>query len=137
MPYRQTVSEVMKRTRVQEVNERDSVSKAIHRLDQFSISALPVRSNEGKYVGVISKSDIASDRFLKALAAKRSPDTILVMEIMNRNSPLYVRETDLVRDAIHLMHKHRIHRLFVSNAQYQMIGVISTSDILRLLVLTL
>ena len=136
MPYQQAVSQVMKRTRVQEVNERDSVAKAIHLLDQFNISALPVRNNEKRYVGVISKSDIASDRFLKALQSKRSPDTILVLEIMNRNPPLYVQETDLTRDAIHMMHKHHVHRLFVANAQYQMIGVISTSDILRLLVLT-
>src|SRR4051794_39745931 len=87
MVYRQPVKQLIKQGRVLDINERDSVSKAIQFLDEHNISALPVRSNEGKYVGVISKSDIASVRFLKALQAKRSPDAILVIEIMNRTAP--------------------------------------------------
>lgn len=135
MLYSQPVKQAMKRGKIYDVNERDPVSIAIELLDKYNISALPVKSNEGKYTGVISKSDIASIRFLKALQAKRTPESILIREIMNQTPPVFVMETDPVHQAIALMHKRHIHRLFVADKDYQLTGVISTSDILRLLVL--
>ena len=125
----------MKSATIREVNETDSVLLAVQLLDQSSISALPVRSaDKGIYSGVISKSDIASLRFMRLLQAKRDPQHILVRELMNQNPPMYVMETDAVQTAITLMHQKHIHRLFVADAQNQLVGVVSTSDILRLLV---
>ncbi len=125
----------MKSATIREVNETDSVFLAVQLLDQCNISALPVRSADKTiYSGVISKSDIASLRFLKTLQAKRDPQHILVRELMNQNPPLYVMDTDTVQTAITLMHQKHIHRLFVADAENQLVGVVSTSDILRLLV---
>lgn len=134
MSHKQPVCQVMRRSKIHDAKETDSVAKVIRLLDECDISALPVRSSEGKYSGVISKSDIASIRFLRLLKANRSPDTILVLEIMNRNPPIYIMENAPVQEAITIMHKRHIHRLFVADADYQLIGVISTADILRLLV---
>jgi CBS domain-containing protein len=125
----------MSRRRIRDVHEAEPLSKAFELLDQSNVGALPVKSSEGKYSGVISKSDIASIRLLKLLNGGRTPDTILVREVMNRTAPLYVMETASVQEAVTLMHKRGIHRLFVADARYQLIGVVSTSDILRLLVL--
>jgi CBS domain-containing protein len=132
--YSQPIHQIMKQIAIREVKETDSVSTAIQRLDQCNISALPVRSEAGIYSGVISKSDIASLRLLKLIQAKRNPDHILVREIMNRTPPIYVMEHETLQTALHQMHQRHIHRLFVADAEYQLIGVISTSDIIRLLV---
>lgn len=134
MVYRQPIKQIMKKVSIREVKETDSISRAIQLLDQCNISALPVRSEVGVYSGVISKSDIASLRFLGTIKSKRNPDNILVREIMNRTPPIYVMENDPIQMAITQMHQRHIHRLFVADDDYQLIGVISTSDILRLLV---
>lgn len=134
MSHKQPVHQVMRRSKIHDIKETDSVAKAIRMLDECNVSALPVRSDEGKYSGVISKSDIASARFLRLLKANRSPDSILVLEVMNRTAPIYVMENDAVQHAITIMHKRHIHRLFVADADYQLTGVVSTSDIIRLLV---
>jgi CBS domain-containing protein len=134
MLYKQAVKQIMKRSKVYDVKQTDSVTKAIQLLDECNISALPVRSSEGKFCGVISKSDIASRRFLQALKVKHSPDLILVADVMNRTPPIYVMEEDPVEVAINMMHKRHIHRLFVADNNYELTGVISTTDVIRLLV---
>lgn len=136
MQFRHTVKQVMRQGKIQDVRETDSVVKAIQLMDDCNVSALPVRSSEGKYSGVISKTDIASKKFVRSLKTKSSPESILVLEVMNRTAPLYVMETDSVQQAITLMHKRHIHRLFVADDDFQLVGVISTTDILRLLVVT-
>jgi CBS domain-containing protein len=135
--YHQPVKQVMKRgVTIQDIRETDSLARAIQILDMCDISALPVRNQEGIYSGVLSKSDIVSQRFLKMLKANRSPEGILVQELMNRTPPLFVMEDDTVQEAITILHRRHIHRLFVADAAGQISGVISTSDILRLLVLS-
>jgi CBS domain-containing protein len=134
MLHKQPVKQIMTRHKVYDVKQTDTVAKAIQLLDEFNISALPVRSSDEKYCGVISKSDIASKRFLQALKIKHSPDAILVADLMNRTSPIYVMEEDPIEAAISVMYKRHIHRLFVSDADYQLTGVVSTSDIIRFLV---
>lgn len=136
MSYMQPVRLVMSRRKIQDVYETDPLSKAFDLLEHSNSGALPVKSAEGKYVGVISKSDIASTRLLKLLRAGRSPDVIRIRDIMNRTAPIYVLETAPIQEAVALMHKRGIHRLFVADAHYQLIGAVSTSDILRLLVLS-
>lgn len=136
MQFKHTVKQVMRQGKIQDVRETDSVVKAIQLMDECNVSALPVRSSEGKYSGVISKTDIASKKFVRLLKAKASPESILVLEVMNRTAPLYVMETDNIQQAIALMHKRHIHRLFVADDDFQLVGVISTTDVLRLLVVS-
>ena len=126
----------MRRTLVCEVKESDSVTKAIQLMDRCDISALPVQSPLGRYCGVISKSDIASIRMLNALKIRGQAERIQVGEIMNRTPPLYVMENDPIQEAISQMHRRHIHRLFVSDQDYQLIGVVSMSDIIRMLMVS-
>lgn len=134
MIFKQTVKQIMRKATVREVKESDPVAKAIQLMDQCDISALPVRSKIGGYCGVISKSDIASQRMLSVLNTGRSPLQIRVGDVMNRTPPLYVMEDAPIQEAISQMHRRHIHRLFVADADYQLVGVISTTDIIRLLV---
>ncbi len=126
------VKDVMTRCAVIGVHEYDSVAKAIALMDRHGISALPVlRVNT--FVGVLSKSDIASERFLAELADGKTPDQIFVKALMNHTVPLSVMETQPVRAAVELMHRRGIHRVFVTNAEHVLTGVLSTTNVLKLL----
>lgn len=133
--FRQPVKQLMRQGKIQDVQETDPVSRAIQLLDDCNVSALPVRGSDGKYSGVITTTDIASKKFVRLLKAKLNPDQILVLEVMNKTAPLYVMETDSIQQAISLMHKRHIHRLFVADQDFQLVGVISTTDIIRLLMM--
>ena len=130
----QPVKQVMKNVTIREVRETDPVATAILLLDQCNISALPVRSDAGVYSGVISKSDIASIRFLRLMQSHRSPDHVLVREVMNHTAPIYVHESASLQKAVTEMYRRHIHRLFVADDDSRLVGIISTTDILRLLV---
>ena len=136
MIFTQPVKQIMRKTSVREVKESDTVVKAIQIMDQCEIRALPVRSKIGGYCGVISKSDIASMKMLAALNTHHTPSSIHVGEVMNRTPPIYVMQDAPIQEAITQMHRRHIHRLFVADADYQLVGVVSTTDIIRLLMLT-
>lgn len=127
---------VMK-SKVTDVLETDTVAKALALLDEKEISAMPVRSTDGTYKGVLSRTDIASQRFFSILKDRGGPEHVLVHEIMNKTPPVFVREETTIKEAAAIMHRRHIHRLFVAGKNNQLIGVVSTSDILRLVVLTI
>ena len=133
MAYNQYVKQIMRRAKVLDVSIYDSVTKAIEQLDLANVSALPVRDAVGTYIGVISKTDIASKRFLELLNKRGRADNIMVEEMMNLTPPLVVQEFSPVQDAINLMHQRHIRRVFVVNSSNELIGVVSTTDIMRLL----
>ena len=128
------VKHVMSRCHVQVISEYDSVAHAITLLDDHGISAMPVQSSAGRYVGVISKSDIASVRFMQALQRQHSPDKIYVKELMNRTVPLIVNHEQRVQEAIRIMFQRHIHRVFVVDSGNRLCGTLSTTDILKMLV---
>jgi len=127
-----TVKQVMNKSRVKILDEYDTVLTAVTHMDKENISALPVKSKEGQYVGVISKTDIASLRFLKMIQGKNA-EQLYVKDLMNRVTPFYVMETQPISDAIAIMHKHHFHRVFVSDSQHKICGIVSTTDVIKLL----
>lgn len=136
MPFQQPVKMVMK-AKVTDILETDTVSKALQILDEGEISAVPVRSADGTYKGVLSRTDIASLRFFSVLKGRGGPEYILVHEVMNKTPPIFVREETTIKEAAAIMHRRHIHRLFVAGKNNQLIGVVSTSDILRMVVVSI
>lgn len=128
------IRNIMNRKQVQVVDEFEPVARAIELMDHYNISALPVKNNINKYIGVISKSDIASPRFLAAIHEKGTVDEVIIKSVMNNTVPLLIRDEQPVIDAIRLMHQRHIHRLFVVDEHRHLCGTLSSSDILRLLV---
>jgi CBS domain-containing protein len=126
------VKNVMSRHGVRAVQELDTLVSAIHLMDAGDISALPVKGSGGHMVGVLSRTDIASDRFL-VLLKEHPPEALLVRQLMNRTPPVCIQDDQPVADAVALMHKRDIHRVFVTNAQQHVIGILSSSDIIKLL----
>jgi len=128
------VQRIMNSRHIRILDEYDSVLTAIRHMDENNISALPVKNDSGQYTGVLSKTDIASLRFLK-LIQQTAPDKLPVKLLMNRTPPMYVMATQPIADAVALMHKHHIRRVFVSDAKHKICGIVSTTDIIKLLFL--
>lgn len=57
-------------------------------------------------------------------------NSIQVSEFIHKK-PIYVRPDDLLSDVIRKCTEHNIHRVFVVNEDFEPIGVVSLTDILR------
>jgi CBS domain-containing protein len=126
------VKNVVRRTVIYCVKELDSLTTAIRYMEDGEVSALPVITEEGNFAGVITKSDITSSRFIKLLA-DRPIERIPVKLLMNKNLPVSVNESQTLADVVTIMHRRHIHRVFVTDADHRIIGLISTTDIIKLL----
>jgi CBS domain-containing protein len=87
------------------------------------IRRLPVMDN-GRLAGIITLSDIRSTR---------AADQSIVAQIMTPN-PIVVSPDATVGEAAQLMLEHRISGLPVVDARGRLVGIITESDIFRLVV---
>jgi CBS domain-containing protein len=124
------VDELMQRN-VKTVRSDDSVAEAIVALADAHVSGMPVVDRAGKVVGVVSTTDVLA-------AEAESPDGVggeddwqntPVRDIMTPH-PFSIAPSDDVREAARQMLYAEVHRLFVSEGG-QVVGIISTSDIVR------
>ena len=111
------------------VSEGDTLARVIEVFGQAKISGAPVVNAEGSYVGVISKTDLASYKLVQKLQAGKTIDTITAQELMNPNPPMCVPEDGPIDNAVELMDKHQVHRIFVTNPAGQIIGIVTTLDV--------
>lgn len=106
-------------------------------LVENEISGAPVRDGEGRIVGVVSLFDIAavaSDGEEGSGGSEDPRDGLFVADIM---TPVVhsVTEDATVSEVAAAMLKGHLHRLLVTR-ENQVVGIISTSDLLGLLVTT-
>jgi CBS domain-containing protein len=91
-----------------------------------NISSL-VTTDQGQPVGIITDRDLRN----KVVALGRNPAELTVREIMN--SPLItIADDEFLFEALHLLSRHRIHRLAVTAPDGSLAGIITDSDILRI-----
>ncbi len=89
-------------------------------LERNKVGAIPVVDSDGKPVGIVSATDLATD--LKA----GSP----VSKVMTE--PVYtVPQYDDVSTAARIMRNHKIHRVVVTHEQ-EVVGMLSAFDLLKL-----
>jgi CBS domain-containing protein len=124
------VRELMQKD-VKTVNLDVVVNDAVVTLAESHISALPVVDGMGRMVGVISSTDILSSEAeaQDPVAREALFEGTMVRDLMTAR-PLTVSPEADVREAAQQMLYAEIHRLFVTNGD-QVIGVISTTDIVR------
>jgi CBS domain-containing protein len=124
------VAELMQ-TDVQSVSPDAVVGEVAIALAESRISALPVVDGLGQLIGVISATDILAleeeSESRKARAAVLQKTT--VRDLMTPQ-PLTTSPDAEVKDAARRMLDTDVHRLFVI-ADGRMVGVISTTDIMR------
>ncbi len=118
-------------TKVIQFGEDDTAAFAIKMLERCRISGAPVINKDGKYVGVLSKTDLLCTRLIRHMEARNSLDSLCVKEIMHVAPLITVDEHHPVERTAKIMLDKHIHRVFVKNRQGQIIGIVTSFDILK------
>jgi CBS domain-containing protein len=116
---------------VKTISATDLIEDAVMLMADQHVSGLPVVDDDGRFVGVISSSDI-----LEALAEHAEPrdreqvfTKTEVRELMTPR-PQTIGPEATIRDAAQRMLYLEVHRLFVET-DGRLMGVISTTDLVR------
>lgn len=127
------VADIMQ-TDLKVIAATDMVEEAITLLADNHVSGLPVVDGDGRFVGVLSNSDI-----LEALAEHADPaerEQVLaqteVRELMTPR-PQTIAPDASIRDAAQRILYLEVHRLFVEE-HGKLLGVVSTTDLVRAMV---
>jgi CBS domain-containing protein len=110
----------------------ESLQEAARQLEESEISGAPVVDSAGLLVGVLSETDLVRARATEHLW-NRWPG-LKVRHLMH--SPVLTADrTMTVEEAAMLMERAHVHRLVVvADDQQTPIGVVSTSDLVRVMV---
>jgi CBS domain-containing protein len=116
--------EIMKRE-ITRVSPTDTVQTATREMRDANIGFLPVCYPSGRVIGVVTDRDVA----VRLVAANRSSNAS-VSEIMTSDL-IACRPADDLHHAEELMGHHHVSRILCTDENYQLLGVISLSDIAR------
>lgn len=123
------VSELIgSRKEVYSVSDEMSVHLAAQYLREKQVRSVGVIDAKGKLVGVLSQSDIAD----KVAAENKCPAWMKVSDIMTRELVAVTPEMAL-DECLRLMEKHGIFHLLVLDAQEKYRGMLSVTDMLRVI----
>ncbi|MGB7347237.1 MAG: CBS domain-containing protein [Pirellulaceae bacterium] len=141
------VSSVMQR-RLVKVNERDTIQKAVDKLTENHLSALPVVNEEDELVGILSVSDLLR---LVQDAERTLEDNMsvygdcywlaeLVRDMLGDDdvasamteTPFTARQDDPLQEVARLMLEHQIHHVPITSDGKQLVGMVSSVDFVRL-----
>lgn len=148
-----TASEIMS-TKIVRLSKDMELSEAFAMFHRHKVSAFPVVDHEAKYVGVISQTDMIpmlkpmNDLSDSSLAGRGPATGILnakdsspvyrfllsgtVEDVMTPSSFVFHQKVP-VREIANMMKRLKIHRVYITGNDFQLLGVISTLDIVRLL----
>jgi CBS domain-containing protein len=120
-------------TPVTSVKESDTVLTALHKLDAKNFSALAVTDDSGRLTGNFSASD------LRGLYAEHFPSFLKpVHEFLEEhspgsNAPQVAMDDATLADVVKQLREGKLHRLWVVNGDFKPVGVISLTDIMKLI----
>lgn len=102
----------------------DSLTSASDLLAALAISGVPVRNREGKFVGVLSQSDLANPILRGSLRNPKVEDVMTqdVFTVFPEEAALFAAIT---------MARHDVHRVFVIEPDGTVIGVVTSLDLVR------
>lgn len=107
------------------VRDKMTVRELAEFLVEHEISGAPVENRSGTLVGMVSLVDVAK-------AATRGDRSVTAAEIMTPDIVSVRHDAEVAEVAQVLLDQH-LHRLLVSDRD-RMVGIVSTSDLLGLLV---
>jgi len=95
------------------------VYEALEAMSRYRISGLPVVDKGGKLVGILTNRD------LRFCTQRELP----IRELMTAENLVTVPKGTTLEQAKELLHKHRIEKLPVVDAQFRVVGLITVKDI--------
>ncbi|MBY0355041.1 MAG: IMP dehydrogenase [Rickettsiales bacterium] len=98
-----------------------TLADALSLMVKHGISGIPVTEPNGKLVGILTNRDV---RFASNKRQK-------IADLMTSEDLITVKEGASPETAKKLLHKHRIEKLIVVDAQYRCIGLITVKDITK------
>src|SRR5207249_5106651 len=116
------------RKEVYTVSEESSVHQVAQYLRAKEVRTVGVLGADGRLTGVISQSDISD----KVAAENKCPAWMKVSDVMSRNLISVSLEMTL-EDCLALMDKHNVYHLLVMDGRNNFHGMVSVSDLLRVL----
>jgi len=133
--FEQPVSLIMTTGDIITANVDDQAVDVFRRLKDGHINHVPVLA-EGKLVGIVSSSDWlkVSDygRGTPSTFPPRLPAKGTVEEVMTKNLET-IRPTTTIRRAAELLVEGQFHSLLVTASDGELLGIVTTSDIIRTL----
>lgn len=131
-PLEQPVSLIMTTGDLITADAEDDLAVALEVFRQGRISHIPVLREGSKLVGVVSPADILK---LPAPphASKRGRTGIHISDVMTRNIET-IRPTVQLRHAAQLFISGGFHSLLVTASDGELVGIVTTSDIIRALI---
>ena len=93
---------------------------------------------KGKVVGIMTRSDVRSAEPSMATTLNVWEMNYLLAQLRVRDvmtkKPITIHPEDTIKKAAELMHEHRIGALPVVDLQGQLVGIITESDVFRILI---
>jgi CBS domain-containing protein len=96
---------------------------------EHRVSGFPVTDGAGTVVGVVTETDLVALVAGQRRRGHRTAGDATAGDLMSRPA-VTVGPGDLVKTAARLMHKHRLQRLPVVDADGRLAGIVSRSDVL-------
>jgi CBS domain-containing protein len=104
-----------------------SVADVARLMRDKNIGSVVVLEN-GKIAGIVTERDIVTRYVANPMG--RRPEEVIIGEIMTR-SPVTIRDNVDVMEAARIMAERNIRRLIVVNSRGEIVGIISSRDIMR------
>lgn len=117
------VKDIMKRN-VLFVYPDDNIRDAAKLMEKYGIGSVLVLSKSREVLGIVTEKDVTN-----VVAEGKNVKTLLVKDVMSKNI-ISVKEGDTLDDAADLMIDHDIKKLPVEDEKGNLIGIITTSDII-------
>ena len=115
---------------IKTVSDKDTLGSVAELFSRENIDGAPVMSGK-KLVGLINKSDIlrilGKDHVdVKDIKTLKSTTTRDVME-----KPITIKDNSTMDQAVKIMNKNNIERLFVLNKKGSLVGVVTRTDVMK------
>jgi CBS domain-containing protein len=110
------------------ISEETTVMEAAKYLREKQVRSVGVVDAAGKLAGVVSQSDISD----KVAAENKCPAWMKVAEIMTRELFTVTPEMTF-EESLRAMEQHGVYHLLILDAQKQYRGMLSVSDLLKVL----
>jgi CBS domain-containing protein len=119
---------IASRKDVYSIPESTTVHEAARYLRERAVRSAGVLDQAGHLVGVISQSDISD----KVAAENKCPAWMRVSEIMTREL-ISVSINASIEDCLQAMEQHGVYHLLVMDEQSEFRGMLSVSDLLKII----